>query len=215
MRSIFIFFFVLFVGKITSQTNFSAGVLPKVVTSFKMSPKIKWVNSIESREFFYDKEFELTHSLVDVSTIFSLKTEMNNKLNFGFIFRFKDGEVEYRSLQHYNIIHSLEQFQMGHRFAFEQFYDDVINLRGRYRFTIQRALNGDKIDVFEWYLKLSNEYLWQFNDENLEIRLAPNLGYRLSKRNKIEFGVEYRAADFVRELNKNQLWMRCTMYISL
>ncbi|WP_299623422.1 DUF2490 domain-containing protein [uncultured Tenacibaculum sp.] len=215
MRRVLVLFSVLWIGKVFAQSTFSAGLLPKVVTSFKVSPNIKWANGIESRTFIYDEEFKFSHSLVDVSSIFSLKTRMNNKLNFGFIFRFKEGKVEYRSLQHYNIIQRLEHLQLGHRFAFEQFYDDIINLRGRYRVTLQKALNGDKIDVYEWYMKFSNEYLWQFNDETLEIRLSPNLGYRLSKKNKIEIGVEYRASDFTRTIDKNQLWTRCTMYISL
>ncbi len=215
MRSVLVLLFVLLMGENFAQSTFSTGILPKIVTSFKVSPNMKWINGVESRTFIYDKGFTFSHSLVDVSSIFSLKTKMNNKLNFGFIFRFKDGEIAYRTLQHYNIIHSIEQYQIGHRFGFEQFYDAILNLRGRYRFTLQRSLNGNKIDVFEWYMKLSNEYLWQFNKKALEIRLSPNLGYRLSKNNKIEFGVEYRTADVVRKLNKHQLWMRCTMYILL
>ena len=34
--------------------------------------------------------------------------------------------------------------------------------------------------------KVSNEYLYQFNENDFEARISPYLGYQLSKKDKIE-----------------------------
>lgn len=50
-----------------AQSNFTSGLLPKINLSKKLNSKLKWVNSIESREIVYKDDFQLTHSLVDIS----------------------------------------------------------------------------------------------------------------------------------------------------
>lgn len=72
-------------------------------------------------------------------------------------------------------------------------------------------MNGDRIDIREFYFKLGNEYLWDFRSNKLEIRLTPYLGYQVSQKDRIEFGLDYRTV----KLNDNNLWFRTTWYISI
>ena len=76
-------------------------------------------------------------------------------------------------------------------------------------------MNGEKVDVNEWYLKVSNEYLYQFNESDFEARISPYLGYQLSKKDKIEIGLDYRLGNVFESVKKNALWFRTTWYISI
>ncbi|WGH74066.1 DUF2490 domain-containing protein [Tenacibaculum tangerinum] len=212
---VLLFFFTTFM--VASQSTFVGGWLPKVNTSTKLSEKTKWVNSIEAREIIYNEDFQFTHSLVDVSSIFSFKTDLDQSVNVGYILRFKEGETIHRTLQHFNLVQNLNGIKLGHRLGFEQFFQSQVTpqYRTRYRATFQKALSGKKVDVKEWYVKLSNEYLYQFNKQDFEIRLAPYLGYQLSEKDKLEFGFDYRWGQVFDLIQNNSLWFRTTWYISL
>ena len=209
--------FILFFWFVTTaaQTNFTTGFLPKIVVSLKTSDKTKWVNSIESRNRIYDDFYQFSHSLVDVSSIFSVKTDLNQSFNLGYIIRFRNAEIIHRTFQHYNIIHALTSSKLAQRFAFEQFYqtNKKTTYRTRYRFSFEKPLNGDRLDINEFYVKLGNEYLYNFT--NLEVRFTPYLGYQISKKDKIEFGFDYRLNNFIAKQANNNLWFRATWYVSL
>ena len=196
-----------------SQSSFESGFLPKVILSKKYSQRLTWVNSIESRTDVYGRGWTFNHNLVDISSILSVKTDPYQTFNLGYILRLRGGEIIHRSFQHYNIIQNLESGRLGHRFALEQFFDPSLPfyLRGRYQLQWQRPLNGQRVDLNEFYLKLGNEYLWNFRNQELELRLTPYLGYQLSANDRIEFGLDYRTVKF----EENNLWIRTTWYISL
>ena len=199
-----------------AQTNLKIGFLPKINTSYKFNKSIKWVNSVESREVFYEDNWRLKHSLIDVASILSFKTFFNQSLNLGYIIRFRDGDVIHRSLQHYNFVTKSDAYRIGQRIGFEQEYfnDMSPRFRVRYRIVYERALNGSKIDLKEFYIKLGTEGIYNFSKEELEFRLLPNLGYEVSKSDKIEFGIDSRWANFLDSGLDNDNWLRVTWYKS-
>jgi hypothetical protein len=207
--------FLLCVNNIIAQTNVDAGFLPKIVLSKKINNATKWVNSVESRTIFYDEEYKLLHSLIDLSSILSLKTGLNQSFNFGYILRFRNNETIHRTFQHYNFVNQLTALKIGHRFAFEQFYQSKKQTayRSRYRISLEKALNGEKVDINEFYIKLGNEYLYDFED--LEIRFTPYLGYQATANDKVEFGLDYRLSNLINNPTENDFWIRVTWYISL
>ena len=210
-------FFIPFACAVHSfaQENIDLGFLPKVVLSNQFNERVKWVNSLESRTFVYDDAYQFTHSLIDLSSIFSLKTGFNQSFNFGYILRFRNAETIHRTFQHYNVVQSFTALKFGHRLAFEQFYqtEKSTTYRARYRVVAEKPLNGDKVDVKEFYLKMGNEYLYDF--EALEVRFTPYLGYRLSRKDRIEFGLDYRISNFTNNATQNDIWFRTTWYIRL
>lgn len=208
-------FILLLATKAFSQSDFDFGYLPKVIVVKKLSNKTKWVNSIETRQIIFDEKYQFTHNLVDISSIYSLQTSSNQSLNFGYILRFRRDETIHRTFQHYNIVNRFSSLKLAHRFAFEQFYQTQkqTTFRTRYRISSEKPLNGERVDVKEFYLKVGNEYLYDFSD--LEIRLIPYLGYQASKKDKIEFGLDFRVNRFIKNQTENTLWFRTTWYISL
>lgn len=198
-----------------AQQNVDLGFLPKIVVSKKMNDNIKWVNSIENRNILYDDEYQLTYNLVDVSSILSFKTNLNQSFNLGYIFRLRDGDAIQRLFQHYNFVNNFTSLKLGQRFAFEQFFQvgEKVDYRIRYRISLEKPLNGERVDVKEFYLKLGNEYLYDFISP--EIRLTPYLGYRVSEKDRLEFGVDYRLGDFIKNATQNDFWLRVTWYYNL
>lgn len=209
------FLIVFFVCKSISQEQLNAGFLPKIVLSKKLTEKTKWVNSIENRNVIYDEVSQFTFNLVDISSILSFKTNSNQSFNFGYILRLRDNETIHRTFQHYNFVSSLSNVKLGHRLAFEQFYQSnkQTTYRSRYRLSAEKPLNGERVDVSEFYLKMGNEYLYDFLD--LEIRFTPYLGYQVSKNDKVEFGLDYRIGGILHSITEHDLWFRITWYISL
>lgn len=213
MRGLLVIF-ILFMSLSTSgQSSFESGLLPKVILSKKYSNNIKWVNSIESRTDVFSDGLKIRHNLIDLSSILSVKTDLYQAFNIGYILRIRNNAIIHRTFQHYNIINDFESSQLAHRFAFEQFFEPNIPVyfRGRYRLNYQKPLNGDRIDIREFYIKLGNEYLWNFRSNELEVRFTPYLGYQVSQKDRIEFGFDYRTVKF----KDNNLWFRTTWYISI
>lgn len=140
---------------------------------------------------------------------------MNQSFNFGYILRFRGSETIHRTFQHYNFIQFENTFRLGHRIAFEQFYQTKkqVNFRIRYRLSFEKPLHGERIDVKEFYIKFGNEYLYDFSQ--LEIRFTPYLGYRLTNKDSVEFGLDYRSSNLFTVNTQNNLWFRVTWYISL
>ncbi|AUC14007.1 hypothetical protein BTO06_02025 [Tenacibaculum sp. SZ-18] len=217
MKKIFIIILLLIVLSLKAQSTFSFGWLPKVTFSNRISSSIKWVNSIEAREDLYKDTFMFSHHLVDVSSIISIKTNVYQSFNLGYIIRIEGDEIIHRLLQHFNMVQNLDGLKIGHRLGMEQFFQNTVKpqYRTRYRATFEKPLKGLKVDVKEWYLKISNEYLYQFNEKDLEARISPYLGYKLSKRDKIEIGLDYRLGSLLELEKKNNLWFRTTWYISI
>ncbi|WP_445748800.1 DUF2490 domain-containing protein [Polaribacter sp.] len=216
MKKIFFPFFYLVSGFVFSQSNFELGLLPKAIFSKEISEKTKWINSVELRTILYDDNFQITHSLIDLSTILSQTTGLNQSFNFGYILRARDQEIIHRTFQYYNFVNQYGSLKLAHRFAFEQFFQSKkrTTYRIRYQISAEKPLNGERVDVNEFYLKMGNEYLYNF-DNNLEIRFTPYLGFRATKKDRIEIGFDYRISEFIENSTMNNLWFRTTWYISL
>lgn len=217
MKQIFLFFLLFFSFKFYAQADTDLGFLPKVVLSKKINEVSKWVHSLEQRTIFYDEKAQFSHNLLDVSSIYSLKTAHNQSFNFGYILRFRNSETIHRTFQHFNILSNYNSLKIGHRFALEQFYQfkKQTTFRTRYRVSLELPLNGERVDVKEFYVKFGNEYLYDFADKDLEIRITPYLGYQVSKKDKVEFGIDYRVGNFINNSTENNFWFRGTWYISI
>lgn len=216
-KSIVIVFLFLMVANTFGQSNFDMGFLPKIAVSKKLSDTYKWTNSVETRNIIYDDEYKLKFSLFEFTSLVSYKIDGNHSFNFGYLLRLRNSEAIHRSIQHYNYKHSFNSLKIGHRVGFEQFFQKNKNptYRARYRASIEKPLFGDSVGVKDWYLKFGNEYLYDFDDEDVEIRFAPYLGFRASKRDKIEVGLDYRISNIIHNTTDNDLWFRLSWNISL
>ncbi|SHI62004.1 DUF2490 domain-containing protein [Aquimarina spongiae] len=216
-------FSFLFISYSWSQSSFSSGLLPRIRVSTKIGDNLKLVNGIESRQLLIDntreESFDYEYVLTDLSSLLSYKLGSSSKINAGYLIRFEDNEVFHRTIQQLSWVQYADPIRFGHRFVTDQTFGNKQSpkFRTRYRLTLEKPLSGNKIDPTEWYLKLGNEYLgeWQNGEFNLEIRLLPFLGYEVSNTNKIEFGLDYRIGSLIDAATENDLWITVNWYYSL
>ena len=207
-----------------AQSNNTIGFLPKITLSNEIHQKIKLVNSLESRQSFYNDhlnpENQYQYILTDITNILSFRAGNGIKLNLGYLFRIREGEVFHRSIQQLTFITTSEGIRLAHRIATDQTFNAnrLPLFRLRYRITLEKPLNGLRVDNREFYLKINNEYLGSLmgSKSDVEIRVVPFVGYELNKKNKVEIGMDYRIDDFINSKGSDHaIWLAVNWYISI
>lgn len=219
MRALAVIFILLpFIG--FSQRDFSGGVLPRINTSFKLTERLKLNSSLELRQQLFDKELtndkDADFILADLANTFSYKLASNQKLNIGYTIRNRNQEFHHRFTQQFSLVQQKSFFRLGHRFGLDQTFipDEDFVFRTRYRISIEKPLSGTVVDEKEFYLKVNNEYLGIFtqNNADIELRLIPYIGYEINSTNKIEIGLDYRVGDFTRSQYSHRAWLSMVYY---
>ncbi|GAA4274849.1 DUF2490 domain-containing protein [Aquimarina gracilis] len=224
MKSVLFLCLFVFIGPLFyGQSSFSSGILPKVRVSYKLTDQIKWINGIESRQLLIDDtnddSFNYDYVLTDISSLLSFRIGAHGVLNGGYLLRIKDEKLFHRTIQQYNLVFNYDTFRIGHRFATDQTFNsqESVELRGRYRITLEKPLSGNNIDQGEFYLKLGNEYIFKFQDDksDLEMRVLPFLGYEINTKNKIEIGLDYRLDKLLNSGAENDLWLSINWFYTI
>ncbi len=204
---------------LTAQSNFQLGLLPVVNVNKKLQKDFKLNFKTETRQIILHEDiFELKHGLLDFSLVLAKKIGLSSSLAGGYFLRFRDDRLIQRSIQQFSITQSKNFYRVSHRFTSDQTFseNEETSFRLRYRIAGQFALNGQSVNPREFYIKLNNEYLneWQSNDHELEIRIGVFLGYEINDNNKLEFGLENRLDSFTTEL-RNRAWINTAWYVAI
>jgi len=131
-----------------------------------------------------------------------------NSLGGGYQFRQTDPfdedlGFEHRLMQQYAFVTFAEARRVGHRIRSEQRIRQRGNIqRFRYRLSYDFPLQGQQLDPGEPYMILSNEVLWSIarNLSELDNRVYVGIGWALSRKRKLETGIQFR----VEALNTNE-----------
>ncbi|MBN2174489.1 MAG: DUF2490 domain-containing protein [Bacteroidales bacterium] len=219
-----IFFLLVWIVSISAkaQDNFSSGLLPGINVSIGLTDRFILSNKIESRQVILEKlseDMSYKFVLMDVSSVLSFRTSANTRINGGYLIRIVDDRTLHRFIQQFNLVNNLDRMRLAHRFALDQTIgkDLPMEFRTRYRISLEKPLSGEKADPKEFYLKLSNEYLWVVQNKNsdVEIRFISLLGYTANTKNKIEAGFDYRFNEFLLSTSDHDLWINITWYVAL
>lgn len=207
-----------------AQSSIKGGLLPKITLSKNILPKTKFIQSIESRQIILDGDKnEATgydYVLTDFTSIVSYKIGATNSINAGYLFRLQGKEIIHRSIQQYTWLTQNHNSRFAHRISTDQTFEknEKTAFRVRYRLVLEKALNGDRIDVHEFYIKLGGESLimYQGKKADLECRFMPFLGYEATKNSKFELGVDYRIGKLIQEeMPAQNFWFSFIWYYSL
>ena len=140
-------------------------------------------------------------------------------LSAGYLWRSRPDTDHHRLMQQYSIVSRFPRFRLGHRLAADQTFrpNTPLEVRLRYRLSLELPLNGTQVDPGEWYLKINHEYLnaFQAQDYDLELRLIPVIGHLFSDRNKVETGVDWRVDRFIHKETRWTFWWAMAWYYSL
>ena len=115
----------------------------------------------------------------------------------------KEPGYEHRLMQQHAFITYTEARRFGHRIRSEQRIRERGTLqRFRYRISYDFPLQGQQLDPGEPYMILSNEVLWSLAREvsELDNRVFVGIGWALSRKRKIETGLQFR----LEALNTNE-----------
>jgi len=213
------------VSWVNAQSTYRIGSMPSVNVSKDLTNGLGLNFKTESRQSYFTGTFsgessaKIDYLLTDLSVILSKKVGLNNKLAGGYLVRLRSGQTIHKAVQQFTVVRRYSTFRLAHRFAADHEFSSNIptELRIRYRVTGEFPLNGEEVDPREMYLKVNNEYLNAFQDGeyDLEIRLAPLLGYVFADKNKFEFGVDYRVSSFLDSPARNSFWVSLNWYLKI
>ncbi|NVK64156.1 MAG: DUF2490 domain-containing protein [Flavobacteriales bacterium] len=210
---------------IVAQEAYQLGTLPSVNMNSKL--KNDWsVNlKVETRQIYQRGYFsgeslrEFNYQLSDFTFTGAKKVGFYGRVGVGYLFRIREGEIVHRVNQQYNYTKQYNWTRLSHRVLTDQtfFANEAPDFRLRYRISSQTPLNGQSLEQKEWYAKVNNEYVnnWQNANYNLEIRLIPMLGYTITTQNKVEFGIDYRLNSVMTEAINHRFWLALNWYLEI
>ena len=202
-----------------AQSSFQYGIIPSI-NIIKKFPKNWSANfKAESRQSIYNQKLKYDYLLTDFSLVVTKRIAANTTVGGGYLLRAEDGEFENRTIQQISFSKKYSGFRMAHRVMTDQTFakNSKPELRLRYRISSEIPLEGQSLDVKEFYLKINNEYLnsWQGDEYDLEIRGVALLGYSVSTVNDLEIGIDYRLDSFIDGDPRNRIWLSINFFHSL
>lgn len=175
--------------------------------SYSVSERWKMNTTVASRTGFYeqiqeDNRLELFINFIEISQYATYRAGHNISLTGGYRYRSVNptegtGEREHRLMQQIGIIHVRAPTRIASRLRIEQrFRTDDFAHRIRYRLSADRPLQGEKLDVGEFYGIVSNEMVGEFGrqvDTTLENRISVGFGNKWGQSSKIQIEAQLRS----------------------
>ncbi len=195
----------------------SSGVLPSATFAFKMDEGRKLISKIEQRTNLNEDAALLSHELVDFAFFVSKQVGVNKVWNTGVQLRTIDEVLIPRFIQQLVIKETYFGWSCSHRFVWDltRDADSIYSNRVRYRFAGLVPLEGEKVDLFEWYAKGSIEVLNRLKASELSLEHRYSLlgGMKLSSSFRVEIGPEWRSKyDISESATSNKFWIRLNFY---
>lgn len=224
MRFFTALIFILFTVRSITAQNLTAGFLPNLTLSYKVSEQYKFVHKLESRFPSYnddEEKFDFNFERFDFQNYVERKVGLFSKISIGYQWRFRtENRYAHRSIQQFSWSTGFDKFRIGHRIRSDQTFseDRKPEVRFRYRAGFQIPLQGQQLDPREYYLSLSDELVWSYRspDADLENRINAKVGFYINDKNKIESGLEWRAEEFFLNTGVNhQMWFCLSWFKSL
>ena len=195
-----------FVGfNLFSQSDIESLGESSFAVNKKVSSDYNYNFSVRSRYYLYqDDAINFENRQLDFVHFSTLNLDYSHSLSLGIQYRLRKnidgGSNELRLTQQFNFAVKKEAIRFGHRFRFEQRILDALTIfRSRYRFAIDFALVGQKLDVGESYLVASLEALYSASAKikpEIDQRTTVQIGWLISEQLKLQFGLEYRFEAF-------------------
>ncbi|MBJ7882839.1 DUF2490 domain-containing protein [Gelidibacter salicanalis] len=213
---------ILFSVKGQSQDKFKGYFEPAIDLSYQVNPKYGLSFGVENRNVIYsDKNMQYTVKQIDLSHFSEYQWHSKYAFGLGVQYRIEhafdvDEESELRFQE--QIVYTPERsgFETDHRVRIEQrLYASVTKHRFRYQlgYTIPLAQK----QANEPYLKFDTESLLEIaktQKPELEQRLGVGLGWFVSSKTTLQFGVEYQLENYTQQLN-HELFLLAELGIEL
>ncbi len=212
-------------SRMLAQPEYRVGALPAVNLNVKLKKDWSINSRIESRQQFENgihgvvSNREYDYLLTDVSLQVARKIGLNGRVGGGYLLRFGSGELAHRFIQQYAFVQKKSGYRMAHRLMTDQTISNIedLELRFRYRFTIEVPFSGESVDPGEFYFKGSNEFVnsIQTGVYDLENRFVPLIGYETRRKFKVETGIDYRVDGFFNQSTRHSYWYSLNFFFEI
>ncbi|GMQ29808.1 DUF2490 domain-containing protein [Algoriphagus confluentis] len=216
-------FFLLSVPTFSqSRQTFFTGVFPEVSITRKLTETQKLNFKIENQHVIFDNRDreeenpQFSHYRTDIMGFFDHSLRPGVSVALGLFHRFQEGEDGNRIIQQLAVLQKGRSFRVNHRFRADQTFtrNQALELRFRYRLSVELPLEGAEVDPGEFYLLSSAESIFSHKGGEFEIenRLAASLGKFFSRKEKLEWGVDYRTDGYLQDGFRTRLWAKISYY---
>ena len=223
-RSIILIFFISSFFGLKAQV-FYGGMFPEFAISTKLGKGYKYTTKVESMHGLLFKsadiqsEWDYFHDRTDVQMFISNKLTPFKNLTFGGQYRIEEGVNTFRSIQQISFLVLKDNLRLGHRIRADQtFHPDAPDqYRIRYRFSLEKPLQGLDLNPGEIYLIISDELIYSYepDDSDMENRLNIALGYLLNSANKFQIGIDFRTDKIIASGSRNRAWLKMGWYTNI
>jgi len=207
-----------------AQENLTGYWQPQLSLNYDVSANYSHNFSLGSRNYVYKDEVgRLSARQIDVSHFSNFKIGYTTSLGAGVQYRFReifenDKENELRFVQQFNSTKKYRTLRIGNRLRTEQRITNSQTIhRFRYRFAVDLPLMGLNLDIGEPYLVATTESLLSVGKNvfpEYDQRFTGQLGWLLSKKSKLQLGLEYRFEDYTHQ-TQHVLFFLNSLVISL
>ncbi len=225
MRRIVILLNLIFLsGSLSAQESkvFFTGIFPEISLTKKISQLDKLNFKIENQEVIFDNrdsEFEnpqFTHYRTDLMVFLDRSIRPGVSVALGVFHRFQDNEDGNRIIQQLAILQRMRNLRINHRMRTDQTFtrNNDLEVRVRYRLSVEVPLEGAEVDPKEFYMVFSDEPILSYQGEGFEIenRAVIALGKLFNSQEKLEWAVDYRTDGFIQEGFRTRLWAKISYY---
>lgn len=223
-KLVLLFILIALNGTLSAQERkvFFTGIFPEISLTKKVNQEYKLNFKIENQEILYDSRDlesdnpQFTHYRTDLMLFFDRSIRPGVSFAFGVFHRFQENEDGNRIIQQFSMLQRMRNLRINHRFRTDQTFtkNDALEVRFRYRFSLEIPLEGAEVDPGEYYLLLSEEPIFSLKGGEFEIenRTALAFGKLFNTDEKLEWAVDYRIDGFIQEGFRTRLWAKFSYY---
>lgn len=211
-------------GTLSAQESkvFFTGFFPEISITKKLNEQHKLNFKIENQEILFDNRDsesenpQFSHYRTDLMLFFDRNLRPGVSIGLGIFHRFQENEDGNRIIQQLAVLQRMRNLRINHRLRTDQTFTQNENLevRLRYRFSMEIPLEGSEVDFGEYYLVLSEEPIFSLKGGEFEIenRTALALGKLYNSNEKLEWAVDYRTDGFIQDGFRTRLWAKISYY---
>ena len=223
MKKLF-FVFLFFSGfeEVIAQERqvFFTGIFPEVSLTKSINPLYKLNFKVENQEVIYNNRDvenpQFKHYRTDLMLFFDRNIRPGMSVALGVFHRFQDDEDANRIIQQLAVLQRMRSLRINHRFRTDQTFtkNEDLEVRFRYRFSLEIPLEGAEVDPGEMYMVFSEEPIFSSKSGDFEIenRVVVALGKMINKQEKFEWALDYRTDGFIQEGFRTRLWAKISYY---
>lgn len=204
---------------------FFTGFFPELSFTKKLANENRINFKIENQHILFNNsdevedKFQFKHYRTDIMAFYDYRISPTKSISLGLFHRFQEDEDGNRIIQQFLALKRLRSLRLTHRLRTDQTFtkNDPIEIRLRYRLSLEIPLNGATLDPGEHYLLLSGESIFsnKGNEREIENRLAFSWGKLFLNGQKLEWSIDYRTDGYVQKPFRTRLWAKVGYYFSL